>query len=172
MADDYLPRDDSGAAVWMLRFARAVAAEPPRWHVDAAAAGAALALAEVFDGALREATQPDTRGPRATGAKRRARDAAERACRALAQQVKRDGRVSDGDRFNVGVRPVNSRRTRRRLSRAAVPVLWMLGPPAFGEPTHVVRFADEATLDCHAKPASAFALQLPPQRERRAGCHR
>jgi hypothetical protein len=116
-ANGYMPRKDVEALNWVRYFSNGLTDRPAMYRVTADEAAAVAAAYLLFADAYAQVVPLEMRTASAVSAKDAARARAESACRPLYARIKSDPTVADSDKILIGVRPINSARTR-------------IGPPA------------------------------------------
>src|SRR5439155_11243332 len=85
-----------------------------------------------------------------------ARHMAETLCRQYATLIKHNAGVSDGDKINIGVRPINIARMRSRCPQTCPWLKMIAATPG----AHTIRYSDTGSVDTPRKPFGAAYLQL------------
>jgi len=152
----YIPPNEGPALDWMLAFSAGISANPPLYLLTAADATAIANAVNAFAAARAITIIPATRNEVTIADKDDARTSAEQICRQYALLIKFNAGISDGDKINIGVRPVNPDREPIEAP-ASSPMLNIKGCTP-GSQTLV--YSDSNTPDSAAKPFGASELQL------------
>src|SRR4051794_456331 len=107
MPDSYIPRGQNAAMMWMKTFAAGISANPERYQLTVEDATTIQSAVDAFVLALVRVLDPQTATRGAVATKNDARDAAERVCRPFAGIIKANTNISDSDKIDIGVRPLN-----------------------------------------------------------------
>ncbi|MCI0362939.1 MAG: hypothetical protein L0219_03605, partial [Phycisphaerales bacterium] len=107
---DYIPRDDSLFSLWAQAFSGGVSANPPLYMLTPAQALSIQNSVNAFVAALLVATNEATRTKGTIAAKDDARSICEDLCRQYAIDIKNNEGITDQDKINIGVRPINPNR--------------------------------------------------------------
>src|SRR6476620_8179225 len=110
MAEDYIPREDAQFSIWCQHFAEGISANPSLYMLSAANAASIQSVVDQFVAAFMVATAEATRTKGNIILKDNARSVAESLCRQYAMLIKDNAGISDDDKVNIGVRPVNTSR--------------------------------------------------------------
>ena len=155
--NDYIPPRDAEFRNWAEAFARGIAAAPARFMLTPAEAAGITQAVDRFIAALAVSSDPATRTRGTIADKDDARSIAESLCRAYAIDIKHNRGIEDGDKINVGVRPINPNRRRISVPRTS-PALAILGNTPG---VQVLRYRDPfAGSGVRARPFGASALEL------------
>lgn len=152
----YIPASDSGFLEWATNFRDRVAADAGLYGLNAADSSAITTVVDDFETKYTLASQPITRTKQRISDKDVARITAETLLRQYAIDVKYNSGVTDGDKENLGVRPVNTNRTPITVPMTS-PILSII---ANTPGSQTVRYSDSLTPDSRAKPFGASELQL------------
>lgn len=155
-SNDYIPATDSGFRDWASVFASHLTTDPALYMMTAAEALSVQNAVDDYVDAYQIAIDPDTRTKQAIIDKDDARSIAETLCRQYAILIKENAGISDGDKVNAGVRPINPNREPIEVPQSS-PLLNILGNTPG---TQTIRFSDTTTPDSRAKPFGASELQL------------
>jgi hypothetical protein len=110
MSEPYIPSSDAGAEAWMEAFSEGIAANPALYGLSDADAIAISEAVQLFVDKFDVTKKAKGRNPVDIAAKDDARTAAEQICRQYAIVIKYNSGVSDPDKIDIGVRPVNPNR--------------------------------------------------------------
>jgi hypothetical protein len=157
MADtSYIPAKDADFRNWATVFASSLSANPALFMMTPAEAAGVQDAVDNFVAAYQIAITPETRTKQTIIDKDDARSICESLCRQYAILIKENAGITDGDKVNAGVRPVNPDRE-PIFCPTTPPLLNILGNlPG----TQTLRFSDSTTPDSKAKPFGASELQL------------
>jgi hypothetical protein len=155
-ATDYIPAEDAQFSLWAQAFAAGISSNPALYQISAAQAASIQGVVNAFVTALLTATTETTRTKATIIGKDDAREVAEGLCRQWAILIKDNAGITDGDKVNIGVRPVNPNREPIQCPQTS-PLLSVLGNTPGSQ---TLRFADTNTPDSKAKPFGASELQL------------
>jgi hypothetical protein len=155
MSDAYIPRADVHALAMMQAFAAGISANPALYMLTAGQAESIQGVVDQFAADFRIAKNEATRTKGTICAKDDSRHVAEQLCRQYAMLIKGNAGITDGDKFAIGVRPVNRARTRVKCPQTS-PALGILAATP-GE--HTLRFKD-SILEGAGKPFGATELLL------------
>lgn len=153
---DYIPSSDSGFREWAETFAQKLTADPALYMMTPAEAVSVDNAVDDFVAAYMIAIAPETRTKGTVASKDDARSIAESLCRQYAILIKDNAGITDEDKIDAGVRPVNPNREPIDCPTTP-PLINVLGNlPG----TQTIRYADTTTPDSGAKPFGASELQL------------
>src|SRR5687767_11080105 len=107
MAAPYIPTPDEAFRTWAVGFATNISINPPLYSLTAAQAASIQSVVDDFVDKLAISSNVLTRTQQAIADKDDSRSIAESLCRQYAVQIKSNVGVSDGDKINIGVRPIN-----------------------------------------------------------------
>src|SRR5262245_17405686 len=138
MPSTYVPRGDLAACDWAVAFASHLTADPARFGRTPAEAALVQGLVDDFALRLAAATGPGTRTVGTVADKAAARTAMLAAMRPIAQRIRTDCRVGDGDKRTLGLALTPATHTRVAVPRTAPLVHVSVVTPL----VHAVRFAD------------------------------
>ncbi|MCC6682706.1 MAG: hypothetical protein IT445_17535 [Phycisphaeraceae bacterium] len=156
MGRDYLPHADADMLSWMQAFANGIAARPSAYGLDNGDAELIQGVVGAFAQAYAVATRPGTRTMVTVNQKDTARNAAEQLCRRYYSRIKVHDGVSDAEKIAIGVRPLNTSRSRIKCPPSS-PLLDILSAtPGM----HTLVYHDTNTPESKAKPFGATHLQL------------
>ena len=156
MSSDYMPRGQRQALAWMRTFAVGIAANPGRYQC-APTDGIALQQAvDEYQQALRLAESDKTRTKSTVSLKDQTRNTAEQICRVYYANIKANAGVSDQAKLEIGVRPLNTGRSRIQCPTTA-PILSIIGATPL---CHTLHYNDSMTPDSPGKPFGALHLRL------------
>ncbi len=153
---DYIPREDANFSLWAQAFSNGISADPAKFMLTAAQASSIAGTVTNFVNALLVATTPETRTKGTVAAKVNARSICESLCRQYAIDIKNNEGITDEDKIDIGVRPINPDREPIDVPTTS-PLINVLGNlPG----TQTLRYADTTTPDSGARPFGASELQL------------
>src|SRR4051812_14168767 len=109
---DFIPDSDAGAARWLLSFAKGIADRPFAYMLSPADVEAINRVVDRFVETLAISSNVATRTRAAVTEKDDARYQAKDLCRLYAARIKQNRGIDDGDKINIGVRPIVGRRRR------------------------------------------------------------
>jgi hypothetical protein len=155
MANPYIPRQDRAAGAWMVSFARGLVNDPERYAVTLEEAEAVQEAVDRFVEALPIALAAGTRTRVTTEAKNHARFVAEQLIQNYYVPIKANRAISDADKLAIGVRPINSARTRIQCPQTQP----FLEVSAYSRSAQKLRFTDTLS-DRKAKPEGATQIQI------------
>jgi hypothetical protein len=156
MADDFFPRPDADALLWMLGFSNGISSSPATYQLTPGDATTIATAVSEFQAALELAEAPLTRTPGNVNAKDTKRNLAETLCRQYAIQIKYNNGITDQAKIDIGVRPVNTDRTPQHCPQTSPLVNVTAATPG----SHTVRFADSLEPNKRAKPPGAAGVQI------------
>jgi hypothetical protein len=156
MSDNYIPPTDAGFRNWATVFASKLTANPALYMLTPAQAASVQAAVDDFVAKYQVAIDPEQRTKGVIVTKDNARAAAETLCRQYAMLIKENTGISDDDKINAGVRPINPNREPIECP-VTPPLLDILGNTPGAQ---TVVYADSTTPDSKAKPFGASELQL------------
>lgn len=153
---DYIPASDADFLLWVQAFSGGISADPAAFMMTPAQAADIAAKVALFTAALATATFEGTRTKGTIASKDDARSICESLCRQYAVDIKNNVGISDEDKIDIGVRPINP--DRERIDPPTTqPLLNIVG----GLPgTQTVRYADSATPDSGRRPYGVVSMQL------------
>ena len=153
---DYMPAEDAQFSLWAQAFANGISADAAKYMMTPAEAASVQDVVDSFVEALLVATTEATRTKGTVAAKDDARSICESLCRQYAMFIKENTGITDQDKIDIGVRPINPNREPIDCPTTP-PLLNILGNlPG----TQTIRYADTTTPDSRAKPFGASELQL------------
>lgn len=152
----YIPYSDEGFQTWAVNFRDRLNANAALYGLVPADAAAVTVVVDDFVAKFALASQPITRTSQAISDKDVARATAETLLRQYAIDVKYDQGVTDGDKINLGVRPVNPNREPIDCPQTSPLLSIIANTPG----SQTVRYSDTTTPDSRAKPFGASELQL------------
>lgn len=155
-AYDYIPATDEGFKTWANTFASKLVSDNSAYMMSPAEAAGVQAAVDNFNVAFDIAAAPETRTKATIIDRNNARSIAENLCRDYAMLIKENKGISDADKVNAGVRPINPDREPIEVPTTQ-PLLNILGNTPG---TQTVVFADSSTPDKRAKPFGAASMQL------------
>jgi len=155
-SNDYIPAEDSLFRTWAENFAAGISAAPALYMLTAANATSIQGVVDDFVAALTTSSNEATRTKATIIAKDDARAIAETLCRQYAMLIKDNVGITDSDKVNIGVRPINPNREPIECPQTS-PLLAILGNTPGSQ---TLRYADTNTPDSRAKPFGASELQL------------
>ncbi|MGI9014190.1 MAG: hypothetical protein ACR2GY_08070 [Phycisphaerales bacterium] len=153
---DYIPIEDAAFRDWATNFRDRVQADPALYGFVAADGDSIGVVVDDFVAKYDIAEAPITRTKQTVADKSAARATAESLLRQYSIDVKYNAGVTDGDKINLGVRPVNTNRQPIEVPQTS-PLLNVLGATPG---SHTVVYADTTTPDSKKKPFGASELQL------------
>ena len=151
-----IPDKDSEAILWMEAFSGGISASPSTYQLSAPDATAIANAVLAFGNALSIASDPSTRTSGTVAAKDDARTAAEQICRQYAILIKYNSGISDQDKIDIGVKPVNNTREPILCPQTSPLISVIAATPG----RQTLRYADTTTPDSPAKPFGASELLL------------
>ena len=154
-SDDYIPAEDAEFRTWLESFANGIASKPHVYMLSQAQADSITEVAEDFFQKYATASNVETRTKASIIAKSNSRHVAESLCRMYAMQIKENVGISDEDKVNIGVRPINPSREPIECPQSW-PVINVLGNTPG---TQTLKYIDSVTEE-KAKPFGATELQL------------
>lgn len=146
---------DARFQTWAESFVRHLQADPARYGTSQAEADFLGSLLDKYTRALLASSSEATRTRGTIAAKQDARSALEWLCRRFARQIKENLGITDGDKLNLGIRPLNVARTPISCPQSN-PLMSIVGAM---NTCHILRYKDSAG-DGPAKPYGASELQL------------
>ena len=155
MAQSYIPRPDAERFAWMRNFADHIVADASRYFISPDDAAAIDSAVVAFADAYRLALDPATATRPARIAKDQARKAVEDLCRSFASPIKTNRAILDADKSSIGVRPLNTNRTRIHCPQTQ-PSLEIVNAKSV---RHILRYHNPGH-DGSAKPFGAIGVQL------------
>jgi hypothetical protein len=153
---DFIPNQDAQADVFFQTFANGINSSPSAYQLTSVDAASLLSAAAAFHAALMIASDPATRTKGTIIAKDDARFACEQLVRQYAALIKPNAGITDQNKADIGVPPVNTNREPVNVP-ASSPLLNVLGATPGSQ---TVRYADTNTPDSGARPFGAANLQL------------
>lgn len=153
---DYIPAKDADFRNWATTFASRLSANPALYMLTPAQAASIQQVVDDFVAAYEIAVDPATRTKQTVIDKDDARSIAETLCRQYAIDIKNNEGITDGDKVNVGVRPINPDREPIECPQVS-PALTILGNTPGAQ---TLEYRDPATPNSKAKPFGASELQL------------
>jgi hypothetical protein len=156
MPTDYIPAEDSLFRTFAENFAAGITANPALYLLTSANAASIQAVVDDFVAALTVSSNEATRTKATIIAKDDARSVAEALIRQYAMLIKDNAGITDADKVNIGVRPINPNREPIECPQTS-PLISILGNTPG---TQTLRYADSTTPDSRAKPFGASELQL------------
>lgn len=153
---DYIPAKDANFSLWVQAFASGLSGDPAKYMLTAAEALVIQGTVNDFVAALLVATNEETRTKGTIIAKDDARSICETLCRQYAIDIKNNTGITDQDKVNIGVRPINPDREPIEVPTTQ-PLLNIVGQLP-GQQT--VRYSDANTPDSRARPFGASELQV------------
>lgn len=154
--DDYIPRNDDAFRTYAANFASRLTANPALYMITPGQAATVQAVVDDYVAKYTIAAEPITRTKQTIIDKDDARSVAETMIRQYAIDVKNNEGITDGDKVNLGVRPINP--DREPIDPPTTqPLLNVLGAL---EGMQTLRYADANTPDSAAKPYGVIGLQL------------
>ena len=155
-SDDYVPHDDDAFRTFAENFASGVSTAPSLYMLTSGQAASIQSVTDDFVEKLAISSNQSTRTRHTIADKDDARSICESLIRQYAMLIKDNGGISDGDKINIGVRPVNPSREPIECPQTS-PLLSILGATPG---VQTLRYADTTTPDSKAKPFGASELQL------------
>jgi hypothetical protein len=153
---DYIPAEDAQFSLWAQAYSNGISADPAKYMMTAAEAASIAGVVTSFVDALLVATTEATRTKGTVAAKDDARSICETLCRQYAMFIKDNTGITDQDKIDIGVRPLNPDREPIEVP-STQPLLNILGNlPG----TQTLRYSDSSTPDSRARPFGASELQL------------
>jgi hypothetical protein len=153
---DYIPTTDLAALNWMQAFASGIASDAAAYQLSGPDVTTINNAVDAYQAALAISSDPSTRTAGTIATKSAARRSATGICRQYAIGIKNNAGISDANKIDIGVRPVNTSRTPVNVP-ASSPLVNVLGATPGSQ---TVRYADSNTPASPAKPAGAVQLQL------------
>ena len=153
---DYMPSDDANFSLWAQAFSNGISANPAQYMMTPAEATSIANVVNDFVDALLVATAESTRTKGTVAAKDDARSMCESLCRQYAIFIKNNAGITDQDKIDIGVRPINPDREPIDVP-STQPLLNIVGQLP-GQQT--LRYADSTTPDSAARPFGAASLQV------------
>ncbi len=151
MSDNFIPRQDHLALAWMQNLAARFTANPGLYFVTPADALTVTNAVQLFATALTIATEPGTRTRPTINAKDTARNAAEQVCRQFAILCKYNAGITDEDKIDAGIRPVNPDRDPIDCPQTSPIVNVQAATPG----SHTLRVTDSLEPEKRGKPFGA-----------------
>jgi hypothetical protein len=153
---DYIPSKDADFLIWAQNFANNIGLNPGLYMLTAAQSDSISDAVTLFGAKFAIASNELTRTKQTVADKEDARAAVEPLLRQYAMQIKDNAGISDGDKINVGVRPVNTNREPIECPQS-VPLLNVVAATPGAQ---TLTFADSMEPDKRGKPFGASELQL------------
>jgi len=153
---DYIPSKDADFLVWANNFANNIGLNPGLYMLTSGQSASISAAVALFGVKFAIANNELTRTRQAVADKDDVRAACEPLLRQYAMLIKDNAGISDGDKINVGVRPVNISREPIDCPQS-VPLLNVV---AATPGSQTLTFADSMDPEKKAKPFGASELQL------------
>src|SRR5262245_35534077 len=108
MAASYIPDSDEGARTWVVSSSANRSSDPARGAISPAQAADVAASVLGYSTALDVAKNPATRTKGTIEAKRTLKSSAEQICRQVAMLIRNNAGVSDEDKLDLGINPINN----------------------------------------------------------------
>lgn len=156
MSDSYIPPTDAGALAWMRAFRNGIMEDPAKYGLSEADSLAIDQAVNDFEYWMEFNEEPGQKTKVSVLEKDDARTAAEQICRGFAVSIKYNSGISDPDKIDIGVRPVNNSRDPIFVPQTS-PILSLIGSTPSSQ---TLRFADSTTPASKKKPFGAANLQL------------
>lgn len=153
---DYIPPTDEGFRTWAEHFASHLSADPATYMLTPPQAASVQAVVDDYVAKLSVATDEATRTKASIILKDDAKEVATQLCRQYAMLIKENSGISDDDKVNIGVRPINPNREPIDPP-TTFPLLSILGNTPGCQ---TLRYSDSYTPDSAAKPFGATGMQL------------
>jgi len=156
MTTSYIPATDLGFQTWLNNFETQIDTEFATYGLTAPEAAAVTAVNTAYNAALLLALDPGTRTPVTVAAKNVAKATALATVRPLAQKVKANPLVSDGQRVLLGL-TVDSVPPTPVPTPTSFPLLDLLNATPG---VHAIQYRDSDTPTSKAKPPGAKQMEL------------
>ena len=156
MADPYIPNTDEAARTWMVTFGSGIESDMSAYQLGSADVATINTAVNAYAAALAISSDPSTRNAGTVAAKTAARRSATGICRQYAILIKNNAGISDQNKLDIGVNPVNTSRTPINVP-ATSPLVSVLGAT---QGAQTVRYANGDTTTSAAKPFGATQIQL------------
>ena len=156
MPSDFIPRQDALALAFMQNFATKLSDNPSTYFVSPAEAAAITNVVEQFAAAMADLSDPSQRNPVNTAIKDECRNAAEQLVRKYAALIKPNDGISNPDKIEAGVRPINPNRDPIPCPQTAPKINVVAA--TFGR--HTLKYTDSIDDESGARPFGASELQL------------
>jgi len=153
---DYMPSGDANFLIYGQNFANNIALNPGVYMLTAGQSASISAAVALFAAKFAIASNELTRTKQTVADKDDARVACENLLRQYAMQIKEIAGISDGDKINVGVRPVNTSREPIECPQS-VPLLNIVAATPGAQ---TLTYADSMDPEKRARPFGASELQL------------
>ena len=153
---DYIPATDQGFRDWATVFASQLSSSPSAFLLTAAQAASVQAVVDDFVAKYQIAIAPETRTKATIIAKDDSRTVAENLCRQYAIIIKETPGISDENKVNAGVRPVNPNREPIDCPQTS-PILTIIGNTPGAQS---LQYRDPTEPLSRARPFGASELQL------------
>ena len=153
---DYMPAEDAQFSLWAQAFAAGLNADPAKFMMSPSECASVQTVVDNFVEALLVANTESTRTKGTVAAKDDARSICKSLCRQYAMLIKDNTGITDQDKIDIGVRPINP--DREPIDAPTTPPLLNVLGNLPGQQT--IRYADTTTPDSRARPFGASELQL------------
>jgi hypothetical protein len=155
-SDDYVPHDDDAFRTFAENFVSGISSSPSLYMLTSGQAASIQSVTDNFVEKLAISSNEATRTRQTIADKDDSRSICESLIRQYAMLIKDNGGITDGDKINIGVRPINPNREPIECPQTS-PLLSILGATPG---VQTLRYADTLTPDSKAKPFGASELQL------------